>query len=570
MGRTGTRFLVIAALSLAFLSEQAAAQQNPGGPSFDCAKASSPTDKTICSSADLSNLDLQFTALYRQLRNSEHRDRSLDSARDRNREKQKCLSNKECIRTSYIAGISEFQSLLAEASPPQPIRADHERTSGGSVSAVTPQAGRLTDAARNQGSAQNQAPGQPHGRPNQQAGSDVSGLYEYTEIGFGGSMRISLIPACKISPKLGCSAAIDVVRLEIETVDQTNGHDCSLVATEITVARITQGSSMKMSFEAKDEEDAGNNLVLDAIFDGDGSFEIDKDLKGELRVCGLNGYFSGKWRKANSALTREQQMQPLQQLLKKGAPPSGQPSTQQTQPSSKANQLRMSVAELEDAVWENEINLQNRVNAAGGVIVTGRVESVEAIWGAPVLGLRGREEYLPTLVYLEKRDKDRAANLKKGELVSVLCKTTKNMVAATLTDCRFNSPLTPDKLDGPKATGKIDANIDTKANPLRMSVAELEDAVDTNEINLQNRVNAAGGVIVTGRVVSVQSRWSKPVVLLKGQDSLIGHHSSSVSVHLESRDNDRAANLKREELVSVLCKTTKKMSRAALYDCRFN
>jgi len=111
------------------------------------------------------------------------------------------------------------------------------------------------------------------------------------------------------------------------------------------------------------------------------------------------------------------------------------------------------------------------------VIVTGRVESVEAIWGEPVLELRGRKEYLPTLVYLEKRDKDRAANLKKGELVSVLCKTTKNMVAATLTDCRFNSPLTPDKLDGPKAIGKIDANIDTKANPLRMSVAELEDAV---------------------------------------------------------------------------------------------
>lgn len=103
-----------------------------------------------------------------------------------------------------------------------------------------------------------------------------------------------------------------------------------------------------------------------------------------------------------------------------------------------ASSLRMSIPAIEEAIEENEINLQNRITAAGGVQVNARVKSVESIWGSPVTHFRGSNEYLDVSAFLSSRDKDRAAGLKKGETVTVLCQTAKKVVGAALYDCSFN------------------------------------------------------------------------------------------------------------------------------------
>jgi hypothetical protein len=103
-----------------------------------------------------------------------------------------------------------------------------------------------------------------------------------------------------------------------------------------------------------------------------------------------------------------------------------------------ANRLRMSIAALEEAVEENEINLQNKIKAAGGVLVNARVKSVEAIWGSPVIHFDGKNEFLNASAFLSSNDKDRAATLKRGESVSILCQTAKKIMSVALYDCRFN------------------------------------------------------------------------------------------------------------------------------------
>ena len=109
-----------------------------------------------------------------------------------------------------------------------------------------------------------------------------------------------------------------------------------------------------------------------------------------------------------------------------------------TRATSKAEPLRMSISAIEDAVEENEINIQNRIKAAGGVLVQARVKSVESIWGSPVIHFRGKNEFLDASAFLAGGDKDRAATLKKGETVTIICQTAKKVMGAALYDCRFN------------------------------------------------------------------------------------------------------------------------------------
>lgn len=115
-------------------------------------------------------------------------------------------------------------------------------------------------------------------------------------------------------------------------------------------------------------------------------------------------------------------------------------ATPVTQSSTKppASPVRMSATAVEEAVEENEINLQNRVTSAGGLLVTGRVKSVEAVWGKPVVHLRGRNQFIDVSAFLASGDKERAATLRKGDGVTVLCQTAKKVIGAALYDCRFN------------------------------------------------------------------------------------------------------------------------------------
>ena len=103
-----------------------------------------------------------------------------------------------------------------------------------------------------------------------------------------------------------------------------------------------------------------------------------------------------------------------------------------------ANPLKMSIAQVEAAVEENEINLQNRIKAAGGILVSARVKSVEAIWGKPVIHFRGKNEFLDASAFLSSSDKERAASLKRGDTVLVLCQTAKKIMGAALYDCVLN------------------------------------------------------------------------------------------------------------------------------------
>jgi hypothetical protein len=103
-----------------------------------------------------------------------------------------------------------------------------------------------------------------------------------------------------------------------------------------------------------------------------------------------------------------------------------------------ANPLRLSLSAIEDAAEENEINLQNRIKAAGGVLVSARVKSVESVWGKPVIHFRGKNDFLDVSAFLSSTDKDRAASLKKGDTVSIVCQTAKKIMGAALYDCSFN------------------------------------------------------------------------------------------------------------------------------------
>lgn len=118
-------------------------------PSFDCGKASSPTDKAVCASSVLVNLDLRYAELYRGLRSTDLKDQALREARQYNSDRQKCAGDEVCISREYEKAISQLTSLVnsissARAEQPLPTPVTNEQ-------ATPPPTVDVGEVAKNQG-----------------------------------------------------------------------------------------------------------------------------------------------------------------------------------------------------------------------------------------------------------------------------------------------------------------------------------------------------------------------------------------------------------------------------------
>ena len=102
------------AQAVRLLAEQGnAAAQSAEAPSFNCAKATYPDERTICSSAELSQLDNVANAGYQYVRRvygsqyANSLDLPLLDAR------RACATDVTCIKAQQLAAIKNFQSLGA-------------------------------------------------------------------------------------------------------------------------------------------------------------------------------------------------------------------------------------------------------------------------------------------------------------------------------------------------------------------------------------------------------------------------------------------------------------------------
>jgi uncharacterized protein YecT (DUF1311 family) len=68
----------------------------PIKPSFDCAKAGTPTERAICSDADLAELDLRLNKLYKPLAAQ-----LRDSQREWFKKRDQCGGSIECLEREY-------------------------------------------------------------------------------------------------------------------------------------------------------------------------------------------------------------------------------------------------------------------------------------------------------------------------------------------------------------------------------------------------------------------------------------------------------------------------------------
>jgi uncharacterized protein YecT (DUF1311 family) len=78
-------------------------------PSFDCDKASTPSEKTICSDADLAELDNLLAKAYSKARSSACKKDLLKQQREWLNETSSCSSNVQCLKNSYKQRIQELE-----------------------------------------------------------------------------------------------------------------------------------------------------------------------------------------------------------------------------------------------------------------------------------------------------------------------------------------------------------------------------------------------------------------------------------------------------------------------------
>ena len=82
-------------------------------PSFDCARAGTATERTICGNADLGDLDTEMAALYRAQRaagNAGQRQQLLDAQRAFLRLRNACRADEACLGTVYTARIADLKA----------------------------------------------------------------------------------------------------------------------------------------------------------------------------------------------------------------------------------------------------------------------------------------------------------------------------------------------------------------------------------------------------------------------------------------------------------------------------
>jgi len=78
-------------------------------PSFDCAKASTPSEKAICSNADLAELDNRLAKAYSKARLTCEKDVKKEQ-REWLKDMSSCSSNIQCLKNSYTSRIQELEN----------------------------------------------------------------------------------------------------------------------------------------------------------------------------------------------------------------------------------------------------------------------------------------------------------------------------------------------------------------------------------------------------------------------------------------------------------------------------
>jgi uncharacterized protein len=115
-----TKFSLVFAVALVSVFALSVSAETP---SFDCAKATYPDERTICFSAELSQLDNAASAGYEYVR----RVYGLQYANSLDlpllRARRACATDVTCIKARQLAAIKKFQSLGAPVNalpPPSP------------------------------------------------------------------------------------------------------------------------------------------------------------------------------------------------------------------------------------------------------------------------------------------------------------------------------------------------------------------------------------------------------------------------------------------------------------------
>jgi hypothetical protein len=104
------------------------------------------------------------------------------------------------------------------------------------------------------------------------------------------------------------------------------------------------------------------------------------------------------------------------------------------------------------------------------------------------------------------------------------------------------------------------------ANPMKMTVGEIVQAVENNELRIREQAKAAGGIAFTGRVVGVEEGMlgSGVVVKIRSTNQFLPLHA-----YMQSSERRRAVDLNAGEQVSMVCQRPTKLMGAVLYDCLF-
>lgn len=79
--------------------------------SFDCTKASSPTERAICSDASLSDLDGRMAAAYKRLLSRDPL--ALSEQRDWMKQRNQCGGDIGCLTSSYQGRLQKIQEIMA-------------------------------------------------------------------------------------------------------------------------------------------------------------------------------------------------------------------------------------------------------------------------------------------------------------------------------------------------------------------------------------------------------------------------------------------------------------------------
>jgi uncharacterized protein YecT (DUF1311 family) len=94
-------------------AKSSSAKRHTSGPSFNCAKATTKTEKAICNHSELSHLDTQLAKVYSQLRKSLSKsDNKLLRKKQRTwlKRRNACSNNINCLLQTYEDRIAELEN----------------------------------------------------------------------------------------------------------------------------------------------------------------------------------------------------------------------------------------------------------------------------------------------------------------------------------------------------------------------------------------------------------------------------------------------------------------------------